>query len=66
MGFVLAVPLAWYIMNDWLQNFAYRTDIGLSMILLAGGLTLIIAIFTVSYQAVKAAMLNPVDSLRSE
>ncbi len=66
IGFVLAVPVAWYVMSDWLQNFAYRINISYSIMLLAGGLTLIIALLTVSYQAVKAAMLNPVESLRSE
>lgn len=66
IGFVMAVPIAWYIMSDWLQNFAYRINISYSIILLAGGLTLIIALLTVSYQAIKAATLNPVESLRSE
>lgn len=66
IGFVLAVPVAWYVMSDWLQNFAYRIDISYSIMLIAGSLTLLIALLTVSYQAVKAALLNPVESLRSE
>jgi putative ABC transport system permease protein len=65
-GFILAIPVAWLVMNQWLQNFAYRIDVGLIVFVTAGILTLIIAIVTVSYQAVKAAVLNPVDSLRSE
>jgi putative ABC transport system permease protein len=65
-GFVLAVPVAWFIMSDWLQNFAYRVNISYSIMLIAGGLTLAIALLTVSYQAIKAATLNPVESLRSE
>lgn len=65
-GFVLAVPLAWFVMSEWLQNFAYRIDISYSIMLIAGGLTLVIALLTVSYQAIKAALLNPVESLRSE
>ncbi|MBD3616749.1 MAG: ABC transporter permease [Gracilimonas sp.] len=65
-GFLLAVPVAWFVMSDWLQNFAYRIDISYNIMLIAGGLTLLITVMTVSYQAVKAALLNPVESLRSE
>ncbi len=66
IGFVIAVPVAWYFMNQWLQDFAYRIDIGIGIFLLAGGLTLLIALATVSWQSVRAALANPVDSLRSE
>jgi len=66
MGFVLAVPAGWYVMNNWLQNFAYRIDVHSGIIVMAGGITLVIAILTVSFQALKAATLNPVESLRSE
>lgn len=66
VAFVLAVPLAWYIMSNWLDGFAYRTTLGAGTFLLAGGLALLISLITVSYQSIKAAVRNPVNSLRSE
>lgn len=66
IGFVIAVPIAWYAMNKWLADFAYRIDIGIGIFLLAGGLALLIALATVSWQSIRAALANPVDSLRSE
>lgn len=63
---VIAWPLAYYAMNKWLQNFAYRTDIGLWIFVLSGILALAIALLTVSSQAIKAARANPVESLRYE
>lgn len=62
----LAWPVAWFAINLWLQNFAYRVEIGWWVFVLAGGLALLIALVTVSTQAIKAALVNPVDSLRSE
>lgn len=62
----VAWPLAWYAMNRWLQGFAYRIDIGWMIFALAGGLALLIALATVSLQTLKAALANPVDSLRCE
>ena len=59
-------PIAYFAMNKWLQNFAYRINIGWWIFLLAGVLVLIIALLTVSYQAIRAAMANPVESLRYE
>ena len=63
---LFAWPAAWYGMNKWLQNFAYRIDIGLLTFLLAGALALIIALLTVTYQAIRAATANPVEALRYE
>ena len=63
---IIAWPLAYYYMNKWLQDFAYRIDISLWVFVLSGGIVLIIALTTVSWQAVKAATANPVDSLRYE
>jgi putative ABC transport system permease protein len=63
---VLVWPVAWYFMGRWLQNFAYRIDLGWWMFLLAAGLAVFIALVTVSFQTVKAACKNPVDSLRFE
>jgi putative ABC transport system permease protein len=66
IGFVIAIPIAWYTMNQWLADFAYRTEIGLGNFILAGAAALLIAIITVSWQTIRAAVSNPVDSLRSE
>ena len=63
---LIASPLAWYAMDKWLQDFAYRINIQWWVFVLAGGLSVIIAFITVSFQSVKAALLNPVKNLRSE
>lgn len=67
VAFILAVPFAWYVMeNWWLQNFAYRIQISVWIFLVAGGMALLIAWITVSYQAIQAAIKDPVKSLRYE
>jgi putative ABC transport system permease protein len=66
IAIVIAAPVAWYIMNSWLQDFAYRTAIPWWVFLLSGGIAVLIALFTVSFQSVKAALMNPVKSLRTE
>lgn len=66
LSILIAIPVAWYVMSEWLQNFAYRIEITWSIFLLAGLITILIALATVSYQAIKAARLDPVNSLRSE
>ena len=63
---LLAWPIAWFAMNNWLENFAYRTDVGWWILALAGGAALLIAVFTVGWQAVRAASVNPVESLKCE
>lgn len=63
---VIAWPVAYYVMSKWLQDFAYRIDIGLWVFLLAGGLVLSIALLTISSQAIKTALTNPVEALRYE
>jgi putative ABC transport system permease protein len=63
---LIAWPLAWYIMNNWLQNFAYKTEIVLTNFIIATGLALFIAILTMSYQSIKSASSNPVKALRYE
>lgn len=63
---LFAWPVAYLVMNRWLQDFAYRTNIGVVTFLLAGGVSIVIAMVTVGYQAVKAAMTNPVDAIRYE
>jgi putative ABC transport system permease protein len=66
VSIVIATPLTWYVMDKWLQDFAYRISIQWWMFVLAGALAVIIAMITVSSQAVKAAIANPVKSLKSE
>jgi predicted permease len=66
VGFLLAAPVAWYLMNQWLNGFAYKITIGPGVFLAGIGLTLLIAMATVGYRSVKAALANPADSLRSE
>lgn len=66
IGIVIASPIAWYVMNLWLTNYAYRIDIQWWVFLLAGILTVIIAFLTLSLQSIKAAISNPVDALRNE
>jgi putative ABC transport system permease protein len=63
---VLAIPVAWWMMNSWLSDFAYRTKIYWWVFVLAGALALFVALFTVGLKALKAAIANPVKSLRTE
>ncbi len=63
---VIAFPVAWYAMHNWLQEFAYQTTISWWMFVFAGIVAIAIALFTVSFQAIKAALANPVKSLRTE
>lgn len=66
IAIVIASPIAWYAMNQWLQGFAYQTTLEWWVIALAGILATAIALFTISFQSIKAALMNPVKSLRSE
>jgi len=66
IAIIIASPIAWYAMNRWLQDFAYKIDIEWWVFALAGLLAVGIALLTVSFQSVKAALMNPVKSLRSE
>ena len=66
VALVIAAPLAWYFMNKWLQDFAYRISIGWWVFIAAGGLAIIVAFITIAMQAVKAGVANPVKSLRTE
>ncbi|HWK02033.1 MAG TPA: ABC transporter permease [Puia sp.] len=63
---VIATPLAWLVMNDWLQNFAYRITVSWWIFLVAGLVAVAIALGTISWQAIKAALANPVKSLKTE
>ncbi len=66
IAFMIAIPIVWYLMNQWLMNFAYHIQIGMGIFLAGGILSLLIAIFTLSFQSIKAARSNPVDALRTE
>jgi putative ABC transport system permease protein len=66
IAFVVAVPLTWWLMHNWLQEFAYRINIGWWIFLIAGAIAIAIALVTVSFLAIKAAVANPVKSLRTE
>lgn len=66
ISIVLAVPIIYYAMDSWLNSFAYQTSIGITTFIIAGAAAMLIAWITVSYQSLKAAIVNPVDSLRSE
>ncbi len=66
VAFLIAAPLGWYAMHKWLENFAYRVSVGAGTLVLAGLTALGVALLTVSFQALKAALANPVNSLKSE
>jgi len=66
LALVIAIPIAWFSMNDWLLNFAYRIHMEWWIFGLAGAMAILIALATVSFQAIKGAMVNPIKSLRSE
>lgn len=66
IAFVIAVPLAWYLMNNWLQDFAYRTNISWWVFAVAGIAALLVTVAAVGFQTIKAAIANPIKSLRTE
>ncbi|MFO0508074.1 MAG: ABC transporter permease, partial [bacterium] len=66
IGFVVATPLSYYLLNQWLSNFTYHTAIDVPTYLLSFLLVMAIVSLTISYQAIRAARANPVKSLRSE
>jgi len=63
---MIAVPVAWFILNKWLQNFAYRTNLSWWFFVLGGLIAMIIALVTISWQSWRAATRNPVEALRYE
>lgn len=66
MSCFVAIPLAWYYLENWLADYEYRVELGWSVFLIAAVLAMTITLVTVSFQSIRAAMINPVDSLRSE
>jgi len=65
-AFALAAPISYIVMNNWLNDFAFHTDLGIGVLALAGIASVLIAGLTVSWQSIRAAIANPVSSLRSE
>lgn len=66
VAFVIAVPLGWYFMNDWLSQFPYRIEITFGSFAAAGIIMLLITWITVAYQSIRAGLMNPVDVLKDE
>jgi len=66
VSFVIAAPIAWYLMDKWLQDYQYKTDLTWEVFVIAGGLSVAIALLTISYQAIRAALVSPVNNLRTE
>ena len=66
LAFVIAAPVAWYVMNMWLKGFAYYAHISWQVFALSGFTSVVIAFLAISFQAIKAAVANPVKSLRTE
>jgi putative ABC transport system permease protein len=66
ISFVLAIPLSWYVMQKWLEDYEYKITIGWEVFAVAGVVSVLIALLTVSYQSIRAALANPASSLRSE
>lgn len=66
ISFAIAVPLAWYLMRQWLRDYKYRTEITWDVFVISGLVAILIALLTVSYQSIRAALANPAHSLRSE
>jgi ABC-type antimicrobial peptide transport system permease subunit len=66
LAFLIAVPIAWYFVHAWVEDYAYRLPIGVWMFAAGGLAALLVALGTVSWQAIRAAMGNPIKSLRSE
>ena len=66
ISIILAGPIAWYLMDSWLKGFNYKTDVGWDVFVLAGGIAVVIALVTISYQSIRAGLVKPVSNLRSE
>jgi putative ABC transport system permease protein len=66
IAFILAVPLAYYLMDQWLDTFAYKVDVPIYMLIVGGIIVIVIAMAAVSFQSIRAALVNPVDSLKEE
>jgi putative ABC transport system permease protein len=66
ISFIIAAPIGWYLMNLWLEDYAFKTEISWDIFLFAGTLATTIAFLTISYQSLRAAWMNPVTNLKAE
>jgi putative ABC transport system permease protein len=66
IGFIVAIPLAWIVTRQWLSNYAYHIKVSWQYFALAGLIAIVIAFLTVSYQSLRAALVNPVETLKNE
>jgi putative ABC transport system permease protein len=66
ISFVIAAPLGYFLMDKWLQDYQYKTELSWDIFALAGGMAVVIALVTISYQSIRAALMNPITNLRSE
>ena len=66
ISILIAFPVSYYFMNNWLKNYVYRTKIGLALFIFAAILTILITFITISYKAYKAAIMNPASALKTE
>jgi ABC-type antimicrobial peptide transport system permease subunit len=66
IAIIIASPVAYYLMNNWLQNYVYRTRIGLTLFVIAGLLAILITLFTIIFKAYQASVMNPANSLKTE
>jgi putative ABC transport system permease protein len=66
IAIIIAIPVAYYFMSNWLENYVYRSNIGAPLLIIAGLLTILITFLTISYKAYQAAIMNPADSIKTE
>jgi putative ABC transport system permease protein len=66
IAFIIATPIAWYMMTQWLKDYAYKTEITWTIFALTGVLSMLIALVTISYQSIRAALAKPITNLKSE
>ena len=66
LSIVIAIPVSWYFMSNWLQNYVYRTKVGLMVFILASFITIAITFITIFFKAFQASVLNPAESLKTE
>jgi putative ABC transport system permease protein len=66
IAIIIAIPVAWYFMSNWLENYVYRSNIGVPLLIIASLLTILITFLTISYKAYQAAIMNPADSIKTE
>ena len=66
VSFIIAAPISWYMMDKWLEDYKYKITISWDVFVVAGVISVLIALFTISYQSIRAALANPANRLRSE